>query len=162
MARTNHTPLLGKYNYPEAPNHPWIDRACVVENPGDKTPCLVLYQDKINSDVSGAVEGLNCAADKFKEEGMTVLCIANAIDAGNVTRIQENFRHPYVLICEQDLPTFYTPTFAPAIKFVRTRHELNHPSKRKAGVEKEAEEETISLPKKAFPPIKKRKDSKHI
>ena len=53
-----------------------------------------------------------------------VLCIAQVIGASRSTTTKKKFKHPYILIRDDEVPRFYTPTFAPALRFVRQRHTL--------------------------------------
>ena len=58
-----------------------------------------------------------------EEMQVPVLCVAQVIGAGDATTAEDdNFNHPNILIRDGDVKGFYTPTFAPAIDFVRTRH----------------------------------------
>ena len=123
---TKHKLELEKYLFPNAEGHPRIDRACLVVHRTNNTLCLVLYQDKINADgMAAAVKGLNAAADELKD-GMKipVLCVAQVIGASVSTTAQNKFKHPYILIRDDEVSQFYTPTFAAAIRFVRQRHAL--------------------------------------
>eukprot|EP00971_Amphidinium_carterae_P313882 6238303-Amphidinium_carterae.2 len=130
VKRTSEIPQLGTYYYPNASNHPLIDRAVVAERQSDDGSCLVLYQDKLNKDLPGAVKALNAAADAFKAEGWfddkwKLLCVAHIADASAGTWSQDKFKHPYVLVRSSELDAFYTPTFAPAISFLNGCHRLS-------------------------------------
>jgi hypothetical protein len=83
----------------------------------------VLYQDKINADgMPDAVQALNAAAAAFKGQFTQILCVASVIGASELTRAQDEFRFPYLLVRDGEVAKYYTPTFAPAIRFVRARH----------------------------------------
>jgi hypothetical protein len=116
-------PKLGEYYNPGLANHPWIDRFFVAVTRDGNNKCLVLYQDKINAvGFTKAVDDLNLAADILKTRlAMPVLCIANVIGASGETIKQSEFKHPCVLVRDSELDRFYTPNFAPAIQFLRTR-----------------------------------------
>ena len=117
---------IGKYLLPDMVNHPYIDRACLAVHRTNKTRCLVLYRDNISADgMPAAVEGLNAAACALqKEMNIPVLCVAQLIGASLPTRSPAKFKHPYILIRDDEVSRFYTPTFAPALRFVRQRHFL--------------------------------------
>eukprot|EP00978_Attheya_sp_CCMP212_P010539 scaffold25570_cov43-Attheya_sp.AAC.1 len=115
---------VGSYYHPACEIHPWVDRACIVlDNEGDR--CVVLYQDKINNDLPKAVAGLNSAAKLMHAAGWErVLCVAHVVDASDQTRVQNTFDDPYVLIRNDQLNDYYSLHFAPAIRYVRARHQL--------------------------------------
>ena len=120
-------PEYGVYYHPGLSNHPWIDRFFLAETEGpDRTMefCLVLYQDKINSaGFSDSVKHLNFATTLLKEKlQLPILCIANVIGASDKAKKQEDFEHPYILVRDNQLHQFYTPNFAPAMRFLRTRY----------------------------------------
>jgi hypothetical protein len=119
-------PKLGEYYHPGQANHPWIDRFFIAVTKDGKK-CLVLYQDKINAvGFTKAVGDLNLAADILTAGlAMPVLCIANVIGASSETIKQSVFKHPYVLVRDSELDSFYTPNFAPAIQFLRTHFSEN-------------------------------------
>jgi hypothetical protein len=121
---TGNLPPTNQYALPSATNHPWIDRAYWATHNTDRTQCLVLAQDKINDDMSAAVESLNAAADAIRKEyrNLTILCIAHVVDASDLTRKQRDFRYPYLLIRSNEVAQFYTPTYEPAIIFCKDRH----------------------------------------
>eukprot|EP00971_Amphidinium_carterae_P035324 695570-Amphidinium_carterae.1 len=121
-ARTAEIPERGKYYHPGAVEHPWVDRLCVAQN-GDAM-CLVLYQDKLNKSLPEAVEALNAAAELFKKEGWKVLCVAHVVGASACTTKQKDFLHPYMLVRGSELETFYTPSFSPAVHFLKARHSI--------------------------------------
>ena len=127
VVRTEHKLEFGKYLFPNAANHPYIDRACLAVHRPDNTLCLVLYQDKINANgMLAAAEGLNEAATALHDEmKIPVLCVAQVIGAPLHKRFQSDFKHPYILIRDDEVPQFYTPIFAPALRFVRQRHALS-------------------------------------
>ena len=114
-----------EYYFPTDPIHPWIDRACVATG-DDNEECLVLYQDKINKDLSAAVKALNRAAKLLMEANpsLTVLCVAQVLGASDDTTAQNKFEFSYLLIRTGDVSSFYSPTFAPALQYVRDRHVL--------------------------------------
>ena len=128
VVRTKHKLKFEKYLFPKAANHPYIDRACLAVPRRGNRRCLVLYQDKINANgMLAAVKGLNAAATALHEEmNIPVLCVAQVIGAPLHTTSQNKFKHPYILIRDDEVPQFYTPTFAPALRFVRQRHALRH------------------------------------
>ena len=121
VERTKHKLEIGKYLFPNAVNHPYIGRACLAVHRVDNTLCLVLYQDKINANgMSAAMKGLNEAASVLHDEmKIPVLCVAQVIGASLHTTSQNDFEHPYILIRDDEVSQFYTPTFAPALRFVR-------------------------------------------
>ena len=123
VVRTEHKLEFGKYLLRDVGNHPHIDRACLAVHRANDTQCVVLYQDKINADgMPAAVAGLNAAASTLqKEMRVPVLCITQAIGVNVDTTSQKSFQHPYILIRDDDVPRFYTATFAPALRFVRQR-----------------------------------------
>ena len=114
--------------FPDMVNHPYIDRACLAVHCRDSTMCLVLYGDRIDGDeMPAVVDGLNEAASALsKEMKIPVLCVAQVIGAPLHTTSQNDFRHPYILIRDDEVPQFYTPTFAAALRFVQQRHALRH------------------------------------
>ena len=128
VVRTEHKIEFGKYLLPDAEDHPRFGRGCLAVHCPDNTLCLVLYQDKINADgMPAAIEGLNAAASALREEmKLPVLCVAQVIGASLHTTSQNDFKHPYILIRDDEVPQFYTPTFAPALRFVQQRHALRH------------------------------------
>ena len=121
------TPPDDRYILPAAPNHPWIDRACVAFGPSGER-CLVIYQDKINAASFGnAVRLLNEAATLLKNSlGYPVVCVAHVIQAPGATEAQVNFTHPYILVRCNEVDQFYTPTFATPIKYLMHRHNLSN------------------------------------
>ena len=125
---TKHKIEFGKYLLPDAEDHPYVGRACLAVHCPDNTLCLVLYQDKINADgMPAAIEGLNAAASALREEmKIPVLCVAQVIGASLHTTSQNDFKHPYILIRDDEVSQFHTPTFAPAPRFVQQRHALRH------------------------------------
>jgi hypothetical protein len=114
----------GAYYYPSNSSHPAVDRAFIAVHKDDTTKeCLVLVQDKINAEgFPKAVKDLNAAANLLKTFDRPVLCIANVIGAGNLTKSQAIFKHPYVLVRDIEVDSFYSVNFAPAIRFLRSRH----------------------------------------
>ena len=129
VIRTKHKLKFEKYSFPNDVNHPYIDRACLAVQPRGNRRCLVLYQDKINANgMLAAVKGLNAAATALHEEmKIPVLCVAQVIGAPLHTTSQNDFKHPYILIRDDEVSQFYTPTFAAALRFVRRRHFLRNP-----------------------------------
>ena len=127
VLRTKHKLEFGKYFFPNDVNHPYIDRACLAAQPRGNRRCLVLYQDKINANgMPAAVKGLYDAASVLHDEmKIPVLCVAQVIVASLHTTSQNDFEHPYILIRDDNVPQFYTPTFAAALRFVRQRHFLS-------------------------------------
>eukprot|EP00971_Amphidinium_carterae_P024575 484436-Amphidinium_carterae.2 len=113
-------PEAGYYYHPGAEGHPWVDRLCVAQN--GAASCLVLYQDKINKALPETVASLNAAADLFKKEGWKVLCVAHVVDASADTTKQKNFKHPHMLVRGSEVEAFYTPSFSPAVHFLKARH----------------------------------------
>jgi hypothetical protein len=128
--KTNEIVLLGKkievgfYYHPACAIHPWVDRAFVaLDNAGGQ--CVVLCQDKINDDLPKAVAGLNSAAKLMHAAGWKrILCVAHVVDASDQTKAQNKFEYPYLLIQSDQLNDYYSLHFAPAIMFVRARHQL--------------------------------------
>jgi hypothetical protein len=114
----------GAYYYPSNSSHPAVDRAFIAVHKDDTTKeCLVLVQDKINAEgLPKAVKDFNTAAKLLKTFDRPVLCIANVIGAGNLTKSQAIFKHPYVLVRDIEVDSFYSVNFAPAIRFLRSRH----------------------------------------
>eukprot|EP00978_Attheya_sp_CCMP212_P041336 scaffold235684_cov50-Attheya_sp.AAC.2 len=112
----------GAYYYPSNSSHPAIDRAFIAVHKDDMTKeCLVLVQDKINAEgFPKAVKDLNTAAKLLKTIDRPVLCIANVIGAGHLSKSQANFEHPYVLVRDSEVDSFYSVNFAPAIRFLRS------------------------------------------
>jgi hypothetical protein len=53
---------------------------------------------------------------------MPVLVVAQVIGASESTRAQHECTHPYLLVRDIEVNVFYTPTFAPAVHFLRSRH----------------------------------------
>jgi hypothetical protein len=97
----------------------------------DKGIGVLLYvQDKINQDgFPDAVDDLSKAADVLsKVVGAPVLCVAHVIGAADQTRAHTRFRHAYILVRDAEVDAFYTPSFAPAIRFVRARRSSTHGS----------------------------------
>jgi len=125
VRRTNCELDSHAYFFPSAKNHPWIDRACVAEHPASGERCLVIYQDKASAaKFSEAVDCLNKAANALESGFKSVLCIAQVIGASDAMRAQQNFEHPYILIRDHEVESFYTRTFAPAVRFIRDRNSL--------------------------------------
>jgi hypothetical protein len=114
---------------PTSPSHPLIDRAAVARHCKRRhETCPVLYQDKINADgMPAAVQALNAAATAFKGQYTQILCVASVTGASELTRAQDKFRFPYLLVRDGEVAKYYTPTFAPAIRFVRARHVISDP-----------------------------------
>jgi hypothetical protein len=114
---------VGFYYHPSCDTHPWVDRAFVaLGNEGDYF--VVLCQDKINNDLPKAVAGLSNAAKLMFDAGWErVLCVAHVVDASARTRAQEAFEYPYLLIRSDQLTDYYSLHFAPAIRYVRDRHQ---------------------------------------
>jgi hypothetical protein len=127
VERTAFVPTFNVYCLPSNPSHPLIDRACMART-AQGEDCLVIYQDRINAaGFAKAVNQLNEAASALKKEMcVPVLCIAHVIGASGDTTAQCAFQHPYILVREPDIVTFYTPTFAPAIRHLSSRHVLAH------------------------------------
>ena len=126
VTRTKTKPEQGKYYFPGNPSHTCIDRAVVAYNKDSCETCLVLYQDKINAaGFPEAVKSLNKAAQLFAKDYTQILCVACVIGASDKTRKQNDFAFPYLLVRAQEVEAFFTPTFAPAIQFLRKRHELS-------------------------------------
>ena len=126
VVRTEHKLKFGKYLLPGVDDHPYIDRACLAVHRTNNRRCLVLYRDNISADgMPAAVEGMNAAASALqKEMKIPVLCVAQVTGASLGRTSQNCIQHPHILICDDDVPQFYTPTFAPALRFVRQRHAL--------------------------------------
>ena len=127
--RTKHKLEFGKYFLlPDVDDHPYIDRACLAVHCRDNMMCLVLYRDRIDGDeMPAVVDGLNTAASALqKEMKIPVLCVAQVIGESLHTTSQNDFKHPYILIRDDEVPQFYTPTFASALRFVQQRHALRH------------------------------------
>jgi hypothetical protein len=127
LAMTSLKPTLTAYCFPDDDGHPAVDRACLAYNKDDATQtCLVLYQDKINAaGFAKAVSSLNAAADLASARlKVPVLCVAHVIGASSETSKEDDFRHPYVLVRDHEVTTYYSPTFAPAVVYVRQRHTL--------------------------------------
>lgn len=119
---------VGAYYHPACAVHPWVDRAFIALFYPDRWQYLVLYQDKINNDLPKAVKGLNSTADMAVKAGWKadrILCVAHVVDATAKTTCQKDFRYPYVLIRSDELNSYYSCQFAPAIRFVRDRHQLS-------------------------------------
>ena len=127
VERTTFVPTSDAYCFPRDPSHPLIDRACMAFTEYGED-CLVIYQDRINAaGFAEAVRQLNEAASELRKEmRIPVLCVAHVIGASGDTRAQSKFQHPYIMVREPDIATFYTPTFAPAIRHLRSRHVLAH------------------------------------
>jgi hypothetical protein len=127
VVHTGHMPTLGAYCAPSSPNHPWVDRAVLVSHCITGEKCLVLIQDRVyKKGLPKAVDALNCAADALRKVlDVPVLCIANVVGA-TLTTAQDNFRYPFILVRDPEVESFYTTTFASAIRFVRQRHALSH------------------------------------
>ena len=131
VVRTKHKLEFGKYfllpDVDDRP-HPYIDRACLAVHCRDNTLCLVLYRDRIDGDeMPAVVKGLNEAASALREEmKIPVLCVAQVIGVSLSTTSQNDFKHPYILIRDDEVPQFYTATFAAALRFVQQRHALRH------------------------------------
>ena len=107
------------YLYPRLASHPAIDRACLISDERSNT-ALLIAQDKVNGDLSKTVQDLNTAADKLGAAlKVSVLCVAHVVGASDKTTAQQGFRHAYILVREQEVEEFYTPTFARAIRFLR-------------------------------------------
>ena len=136
VVRTKHKLEFGKYFFPNPVNHPYgfpdMDRTstepALAVHCRDNTMCLVLYRDEIDGDeMPAVVDGLNTAASALqKEMKIPVLCVAQVIGASLNTTSQNDFKHPYILIRDDEVPQFYTPTFAAALRFVQQRHALRH------------------------------------
>jgi hypothetical protein len=124
LAYTGLAIYRGVYYYPSNDSHPSVDRAFVAVHKDDATKeCLVLVQDKINArGFPKAVKDLNLAAAILKTASRPVLCIANVVGAGPLTTSQGGFEHPYVLVRDSEVDSFYSVNFAPAIRFLRSRH----------------------------------------
>jgi hypothetical protein len=120
---------LGKYCHPTAPNHPAIDRACLIaHNPGQagSQRALLCAHDNINGALPDAVHALDKAAGVLSAAvGVPVLCMAQVFGNMSDTAAQEGLHHPYVLVRDHEVEAFYTPSFAPAIHFVRARRQRN-------------------------------------
>jgi hypothetical protein len=127
VERTTFVPTSDAYCFPRDPSHPLIDRACMAFTEYGED-CLVIYQDRINAaGFAEAVRQLNEAASELRKEmRIPVLCVAHVIGASGDTTAQSKFQHPYIMVREPDIATFYTPTFAPAIRHLRSRHVLAH------------------------------------
>lgn len=125
---TGYELTFGNYCYPDLKTHPCVDRACLARSslePGGM--CLVLYQDKINADVPGAVNGLNKAADALKKttyKNIPILCVVDTVGAKQPTS-QDGLKYPYVLITSRNIEDYYTPQFAPAICLLRDLHTMD-------------------------------------
>eukprot|EP00978_Attheya_sp_CCMP212_P032639 scaffold128394_cov28-Attheya_sp.AAC.2 len=78
----------GAYYYPSNSSHPAVDRAFIAVHKDDMTKdCLVLVQAKINAEgFPKAGKDLNTAAKLLKTFDRPVLCIANVIGAGHLTK----------------------------------------------------------------------------
>ena len=127
VCRTSLQLELGKYYFPSCSNHPWIDRAVIASHRVSGEQCLVLYQDKINKNsFADAVRALNAAANAFRtvDPTLKILCVAQVVGATLDTTAQSSFEHPYLLVRDPEVIKFFTPTFAPAVTFLRARHEL--------------------------------------
>lgn len=127
---TNEIVFLGKnfqvgfYYHPSCDIHPWVDRAFVALG-NESDHFVVLFQDKINDDPPKAVAGLTSAAKLMSDAGWErVLCVAHVVDASTRTRAQNAFEYPYLLIRSDQLNEYYSLNFAPAIRYVRDRHQL--------------------------------------
>eukprot|EP00522_Entomoneis_paludosa_P001263 CAMPEP_0172470944 /NCGR_PEP_ID=MMETSP1065-20121228/67556_1 /TAXON_ID=265537 /ORGANISM="Amphiprora paludosa, Strain CCMP125" /LENGTH=663 /DNA_ID=CAMNT_0013229021 /DNA_START=434 /DNA_END=2425 /DNA_ORIENTATION=+ len=126
LTEQGEVPTRKNYYAPRVANHPLIDRAFIAMHPLSGDECFVLIQDKVNKDVSKAVEDLNSAARliKGKHPSMEVLCIVNVIGATSNTAAQDNLEYSHVLVREDELDAFYSVNFAPVARFARLRHEL--------------------------------------
>ena len=105
VVRTKHKLEFGKYLLPDVGNHPYIDRACLAVHRASNTQCVVLYQDKINTDgmpaaVAGA-QGGSIRSSERNEHPCPLRCASDRSDCGhNIAKA-----------------VFSTPTFS----FVTTR-----------------------------------------
>ena len=111
-----------KYYYPKASDHRAFESMCMAKSDDGGSEVLCLFQSKINADVAGAIEGLNQAAEELGALKVPVLCVAHVVGASDKTTAQQGFRHAYILVREQEVEQFYTPTFARATHFLHARH----------------------------------------
>jgi hypothetical protein len=109
---------FGTYWHPGSDVRPCVDRAFVARHPDGKRR-LVLIQDKINAaGFADAVTALNRGeAIARARRSCAVYCKYQH------TRKQKDFDFPYILISDNEVAEFYTVNFAPAIRFLRKRHE---------------------------------------
>jgi len=114
--------------HPELPNHRYIDRAAVAVNQATQEECLILYQDKLNADLSQAFLSLRIAARKIeaylqeqKTQIVSILCVAQVVSYDRESTSLKNFPFPMVLIDKTSLCNVYRGTFAGAIQYQRQR-----------------------------------------
>jgi len=114
--------------HPEDPNHQYIDRTAVATNQATGEECLVLYQDKLNADLSEALRSLKTAASKIEKflkkkqtKIVSILCVAQVVSYNRDSTSVKKFPFPIVLIDQKSLRNVYRGTFANAIEYQRQR-----------------------------------------